>query len=102
MSAAAPGGIYARLPNGEAFLVHAYLASDYALAEIVGCFKLGRLEEGGDGAVLTLTRKELRDLRNFADAYSFDYDPGFIEMCLDIYRASAELPGGSIVFYESP
>lgn len=100
MSAAGPGGVYARLPNGEPSLVHAYLDSDYALADIIECFRLGRLEDRQGSATLTLTRKELRDLRNFADAYSFDYDAGFIEMCLDIYRASAELPGESIDFYE--
>ncbi|HJS31976.1 MAG TPA: hypothetical protein VJ924_08280 [Alphaproteobacteria bacterium] len=102
MSAAESEGVYARLPNGEAFLVHAYLDANYAMAEIAECFKLGRLEEHAGGIILTLTRKELRDLRNLADAYSFDYDAGFIEMCLDIYRASAELPGESIGFFEGP
>lgn len=101
MTAVGPVGIYTRLPNGEPFLVHAYLDGDYALADVVGYFKLGRLENQPGGATLILTRKELRDLRNFADAYSFDYDPGFIEMCLDIYRASAELPGASIDFFET-
>ena len=102
MSAAGPEGIYARLPAGEPFLVHAYLDGEYSLADILEYFKLGRLEDEYGGAVLVMSRKELRDLRNFADAYSFDYDAGFIEMCLDIYRASAELPGESIGFFEGP
>ena len=33
-----------------------------------------------------LTGTEIRELKVNADAYSFDYDEGFIEMCLDIER----------------
>jgi hypothetical protein len=41
--------------------------------------------ENGD-AVVELDSKEIRELKVNADAYSFDYDEGFIAMCLDIER----------------
>ena len=88
-----------RNPDGTALTVHVYageeLGEDYALADIVEAFALGTLD--ADGA-LALTRRELRDLANFANAYSFDHPEGFIEMCLDITRAAATLPGELLVF----
>ncbi len=97
-------GVYTRGPDGEARLVHAYLDDDYALGDIGENFRLGHIAGQTDarfGPMLALTRKELRDLKNFADAYSFDYDPGFIEMCVDIHRAASELPGDEVGFFET-
>ena len=86
-------------PDGTALTVHVYageeLGEDYSLTDIVDAFALGT--PAGDGA-LAFTRKELRDLANFANAYSFDHPEGFIEMCLEIARASAGLPGERLVF----
>ena len=39
--------------------------------------------------IVVLDTKEIRELKVNADAYSFDYDEGFIEMCLDIERYHA-------------
>ncbi len=96
-------GVYTKGPDSEPRLVHAFLEGDYGLADIGENFRLGRFAGQTDerfGPTLALTRKELRDLKNFADAYSFDYDPGFIEMCVDIHRAASELPGEEVAFFE--
>ena len=86
-------------PDGSVLTVHVYagdeLGEDYSFADIVEAFGLGRPVEGG----LEFTRKELRDLLNFANAYSFDHPAGFIEMCLEVARTAATLPGEKLVFH---
>ena len=86
-------------PDGSVLTVHVYageeLGEDYSFADIVEAFALGTPVEGG----LEFTRKELRDLLNFANAYSFDYPEGFIEMCLEVARAAANFPGEKLVFH---
>lgn len=86
-------------PDGSVLTVHVYageeLGEDYSFADIVEAFALGREVEGG----LEFTRKELRDLLNLANAYSFDHPEGFIEMCLEVARAAATLPGEKVVFH---
>lgn len=90
--------LHALAPDGTLVFVHDYageaLGEDYALADVVGNFGLGRF----DGEALTLTRKELRDMKNLADAYSFDHPEGFIEMCLEMSRVAATLPGETVRF----
>lgn len=90
--------LHALAPDGTPVFVHDYageaLGEDYALADVVGNFGLGRF----DGEALTLTRKELRDMKNLADAYSFDHPEGFIEMCLEMSRVAATLPGETVRF----
>ena len=51
-------------------------------------FGFGQTEGGSeDGdASIVLVASEIRELKVNADAYSFDYDEGFIAMCLDIDR----------------
>jgi hypothetical protein len=86
-------------PDGSVLTVHVYagdeLGEDYSFADIVEAFGLGRPVQGG----LEFTRKELRDLLNFANAYSFDHPEGFIEMCLEVARTAATLPGEKLVFH---
>ncbi|MCZ8312642.1 MAG: hypothetical protein O9320_17495 [Magnetospirillum sp.] len=86
-------------PDGSVLTVHVYagdeLGEDYSFADIVEAFGLGCPVEGG----LEFTRKELRDLLNFANAYSFDHPEGFIEMCLEVARTAATLPGEKLVFH---
>jgi hypothetical protein len=86
-------------PDGQILTVHVYageeLGEDYSFADIVEAFALGTAIDGG----IEFTRKELRDLLNFANAYSFDHPEGFIEMCLEIARMAATLPGEKIVFH---
>lgn len=83
-------GVYCLDPTGEANLVHSCQSGEYRLDEIFEFFQLGRLEESrqADEVVLVLTMDEIRMLKTMADAYSFDYDEEFIEMCLQIYRHS--------------
>ena len=90
--------LHAIAPDGSLVFVHEYageeLGEDYTLADVVENFALGKF----DGDTLTLTRKELRDMKNLADAYSFDHAEGFIEMCLEMSRVAATLPGDSVRF----
>ena len=66
-------------------------------------FDLGRPEESrrGNETVLVLTaeevrtlRTEVRTLKTMADAYSFDYEEGFIEMCLEMALFGDQFVGG--------
>ena len=90
--------LHALAPDGTLVFVHDYageeLGEDYALADVVENFGIGKFE----GETLVLTRKELRDMKNLADAYSFDHAEGFIEMCLEMSRVAAGLPGETVRF----
>ncbi len=64
---------------------------------MVHLFDVGRLGEsgGGDETVLVLTAaEEVRTLKTMADAYGFDYEEGFIEMCLEMALFADQLAGG--------
>jgi hypothetical protein len=80
--------------------VHRYQGGDYGLEEIAEYFQLGQLEsaEGDADTVIVLSAAEMRDLKVMADAHSFDYEEGFIEMCLEMQRFAANLPGDSLQF----
>ena len=50
--------------------------------------------------MLVLTAGEMGTLKTMADAYSFDYEEGFIEMCLEMVLFADQLvgrPGGGEV-----
>ena len=49
---------------------------------------------GGNETVLVLTAEEVRTLKTMADAYSFDYEEEFIEMCLEMTLFAERLVGG--------
>ncbi len=84
-------GVYATHANGDDRLVHRYQGGDYGLEEVAEYFQLGEIEatESEDETILLLTKKELRELKMMADAHSFDYEEGFIEMCLEMQRFAA-------------
>ncbi|MBI3503441.1 MAG: hypothetical protein HY059_01265 [Proteobacteria bacterium] len=90
--------VTARAPDGGIVAVHDYagaeLGEDYSLADIVTNFALGRME----GEALVIDRRSLRELETLAHGFSFDYPEGFVEMCLDIARAAASLPGETLRF----
>ncbi len=89
-------GVYALDAHGRETLVHLYQGGDYELGDIVEFFQLGRLEEAhceGE-TVVVLTAKELHNLKTMADAYSFDYEEPFIEMCLEMKRFADAIAGG--------
>lgn len=94
-------GVYATGRDGRPALVHEYLNENYGLGDVHGSLQLGVLAETEETLSLTLTRKEITDLQNLANAFSFDYDEGFIEMCGDMHRAAAELPGETVTFTET-
>jgi len=87
-------GVFALERDGRTTLVHAFMGGDYLLEDIVEFFQLGRLEPGADdrAPLLVLTMKDIEQLRIFANGFSFDYDEGFIEMCLDIHRFAIANP----------
>jgi len=93
-------GVYTTGRDGKPMLVHEYLNDNYGLGDVHGSLQLGVLAETEVTLSVTLNRKELTDLKNLADAFSFDYDEGFIEMCLDIHRFALGVPGETLVFTE--
>lgn len=100
MSAPTEGSaVTARRADGQVVTVHTYQEGDYVLTDIVELFGLGRVERADDGRpALILTGKELRQLKAMADAYSFDYEEGLIELCLDLHRFALKTSGDEIVF----
>lgn len=90
--------VTATAPDGRILVVHEYagdeLGEDYALADIVEDLAIGRM----DGDTFVIERASLRELETLAHGFSFDYPEGFVEMCLDIVRAGASLPGDSLRF----
>ena len=81
-------GVYAIDEDGGLMLLHQYQDGEYCLENLLEEFGFGQTEgntENGD-AIIVLAAREIRELKVNADAYSFDYDEGFIEMCLDIER----------------
>lgn len=87
--------VYA-LDAGGDVLVHRYQGGDYRLEDVVVNFELGRMDE--DNTVLVLGASEIRQLKTMADAYSFDHEEGFIEMCLDIHRHATDAAGDAFRF----
>lgn len=88
-------GVYAVDEQGGLTLLHTYQNDDYSLEDVQESFGLGTVERGDDehGGLLVLDAREVHELKVNADAYSFDYDEGFIQMCLDIERFHSGLPG---------
>ena len=86
-------GVYAIDDDGELMLLHEYLSDEYSLEDLLEEFGFGRTETDNEGneVIVALDAREIRELKVNADAYSFDYDEGFIEMCLDIERFASGL-----------
>ena len=93
-------GVYGTDAEGVERLVHLYQGGLYNLGDIPEIFRLGTLEESNTEGetVLVLNRKDVRTLKTVADAYSFDFEEGFIEMCLEIHRFALEVPGETVRF----
>jgi hypothetical protein len=81
-------GVYALDEDGGLTLLHEYQDSEYSLEDLIEEFGFGRMDGGTENGdeIIVLAPKEIRQLKVNADAYSFDYDEGFIAMCLDIDR----------------
>lgn len=93
-------GVYGSDADGRSVLVHRYQGGNYRLVDILDIFQLGRLEPvaGGERKALVLSRGELRTLKTMADAFSFDYEEPFIEMCHEIHRFALGLAGEELGF----
>ncbi len=92
-------GVYAIDPDGVEHLVHLYQGGPYNLADVKSLFDVGRVEETSEpGQILSVPRRELRALKTMADAYSFDYEEGFIEMCQQMVRFADGQPGDTLRF----
>ncbi len=89
-------GVYGVDGDGREQQVHPYQGGPYKLSDVVHLFDLGRLGESGGGneTVLVLTAEEVHTLKTMADAYSFDYEEEFIEMCLEMALFADRLVGG--------
>jgi len=90
-------GVYLLAAHGARRRVHEWVDDGegpaYGLEDVVRCFGLGRIEERGahrDEVVLALAAGEVRELKVMADAYGFDYQPGFVEMCVEMSRAAVD------------
>jgi hypothetical protein len=92
--------VYATDRNGQSTLVHEYVGENYGLADVAELLQIGTLSSGDMPARLTIDRKGLTELRNLINAFSFDYDQGFVEMCLDMARFADEQPGDTLTFIE--
>ena len=81
-------GVYAIDEEGGLTLLHEYQDGEYTLEDLLEEFGFGQTEGGSKNAdeSIVLVAREIRELKVNADAYSFDYDEGFIAMCLDIER----------------
>lgn len=93
-------GVYAVDAGGHATLVHEYQSGDYGLEQVHELFHLGQLKTSSehDPIRLALEAQEMRDLKTMADAYSFDYEEEFIEMCQAMARFAAAHPAERFLF----
>lgn len=86
-------GVYTRGPDGLSVRIHLYQGGNYILEDITALFELGENIAAEDGLPsIRLTNEEVRRLKAMADAYSFDYEDGLIELCLDIHRFAQASP----------
>jgi hypothetical protein len=95
-----PLGVYSTDASGEQTLVHRYEDGDYGLEDIYSHFQLGELEstDPSENTIIWLSDSELRELKVMADARSFDFEEGFIEMCLDVQRFSLDIMAERVQF----
>lgn len=93
-------GVYALDDEGAPVLVHAYEMGEYGLEQVRELFQLGRVESSpeDDNTLLALEAREIRELKAMADAYSFDYEEEFIEMCHAMARFAAAHPAQRFLF----
>lgn len=88
-----PAGVYVEDDRGLRCL-HRFELGDYGLEHVAEFLQLGTLcpHSKSGWTCLMLEGHELREIKVQADAYSFDFDEGFIQMCLDIVRAYPAAP----------
>ena len=97
--AEAEPGVYLVTSDGALRQVHLHQGGEYMLTDIIEFFELGTAIEELAVDILEFNRKELRELKAMADAYSFDYPQEYIEMCLEMHRGALTLDGDLVRFY---
>jgi hypothetical protein len=97
--AEADPGVYVVERDGTLRQVHLHQGGDYSLTDIIEFFELGTAIDELAVDILEFNRKELRELKAMADAYSFDYPQEYIEMCLEMHRGALTLEGDLVRFY---
>jgi hypothetical protein len=71
--------------------LHEHSGADYGLADIPDLFRIGRIvPDAGERERVRLTAAEIRELKVMADAYSFDFEPGLIELCGELHRFAVD------------
>jgi hypothetical protein len=78
-------GVFARNKDGREELVHEYIGGDYGLEDIRELLGIGALDDREDTVRLHLSAPEIARLKLEMDARGFDYEPDFVQMCLDIH-----------------
>jgi len=93
-------GVYGFDASGRPELVHLYQLGLYTLADIHELYGLGRVVkgEGEDEIVFILPAGDVRALKTMADAYGFEYEPEFMEMCYAICRFAEAREGDEFRF----
>ena len=93
-------GVYSTDASGEQRLVHQYEDGDYGLEDIYCHFELGELEstDPSENTIIWLRDTELHQLKVMADARSFDFEEGFIEMCMNVHRFGADIAAERVKF----
>lgn len=83
-------------------VVHAHTGGDYGIEDIPELFQLGRSRDDPQGRErVVLSAREIRELKVLADAYSFDFDPGLVELCLDLHRFAIDRPEREFEFVQA-
>jgi len=84
-------GVRCLQPDTGDRLVHRWEGGDYGLEDIPDLFQLGRIATQPGGAEsIVLSVRDVHELKTLADAYSFDFESGLIQLCLDIHRFANE------------
>lgn len=93
-------GVYSTDASGERTLVHEYQDGDYGLEDIYHHFQLGELgsTDPSESTIMWLSDSELHQLKVMANARSFDFEEGFIEMCMDVQRFGADVAAERVKF----
>ncbi|MDZ7786682.1 MAG: hypothetical protein U5K73_00635 [Halofilum sp. (in: g-proteobacteria)] len=82
-------------------LVHRYEGGDYGLEDIPELFQVGRVASDPDGPErIELRAEEIRELKVLADAYSFDFEGGLIQLCLDLHRFALDRREDTFTFVQ--
>lgn len=94
-------GVRCVQPDCGERLVHRYQDGDYGLEDIPELFQVGRVLSEPEGTErIELRADEIRELKILADAYSFDFEGGLIQLCLDLHRFAIERRDDTFVFVQ--